>query len=151
GGGGGAGGGGGGGRRPAAGAAGGGVAVSGRSPAGLSAERSLPVQIRRLVYPDLPDVIAIERRVFPTPWSMAMFVLELSKQTGICLAAVSEGRLVAYLICSRYESVWHLMNVAVVADCESMGLASRLLAEPYERVGDESARFTLEVPTSYTG
>ena len=28
----------------------------------------------------------IERRVFPTPWSLAMFVLELSKQTGICLA-----------------------------------------------------------------
>ena len=32
-------------------------------------------------------MIAIERRVFPTPWSLAMFVLELSKQSGICLAA----------------------------------------------------------------
>ena len=31
-------------------------------------------------------MIAIERRVFPTPWSLAMFVLELSKQSGICLA-----------------------------------------------------------------
>jgi [ribosomal protein S18]-alanine N-acetyltransferase len=124
--------------------------VSGRSPAGLPAERSLPVQIRRLVYPDLPDVIAIERRVFPTPWSMAMFVLELSKQTGICLAAVCEGRLVGYLICSRYESVWHLMNLAVDSDCQRMGLASRLLAELYDRVGDEGARFTLEVRRSNT-
>ena len=124
--------------------------MSGRSPAGLPAEQSLPVQIRRLVYPDLPDVIAIERRVFPTPWSMAMFVLELSKQTGICLAAVSEGRLVAYLICSRYESVWHLMNLAVDADRQRMGLASRLLAELYDRVGDEGARFTLEVRQSNT-
>ena len=122
--------------------------MSGRSPAGLPAEQSLPVQIRRLVYPDLPDVIAIERRVFPTPWSMAMFVLELSKQTGICLAAVSEGRLVGYLVCSRYESVWHLMNVAVDADRQRMGLASRLLAELYDRVGDEGARFTLEVRRS---
>ena len=123
--------------------------MSGRSPAGLPAEQSLPVQIRRLVYPDLPDVIAIERRVFPTPWSMAMFVLELSKQTGICLAAVCEGRLVGYLICSRYESVWHLMNLAVDADCQRMGLASRLLAELYDRVGDdEGARFTLEVRRS---
>ena len=106
------------------------------------------MQIRRLVYPDLPDVIAIERRVFPTPWSMAMFVLELSKQTGICLAAVSEGRLVGYLICSRYESVWHLMNLAVDADCQRMGLASQLLSELYDRVGDEGARFTLEVRRS---
>ena len=37
------------------------------------------IEIRRLSYPDLPQVTAIERRVFPTPWSLAMFVLELSK------------------------------------------------------------------------
>ncbi len=42
------------------------------------------------VYPDLPQVMAIERRVFPTPWSLAMFVLELSKQSGMCLAAMLE-------------------------------------------------------------
>ena len=49
------------------------------------------LKIRRLVYPDLPQVMAIERRVFPTPWSLAMFVLELSKQSGICLAAVLDA------------------------------------------------------------
>ena len=43
--------------------------------------------ISRLTYADLPQVIAIERRAFPTPWSLAMFVLELSKPSGICLAA----------------------------------------------------------------
>ena len=37
------------------------------------------LDIRRLTYADLPQVIAIERRAFPTPWSLAMFVLELSK------------------------------------------------------------------------
>lgn len=42
--------------------------------------------IRRLVYGDLPDVIGIERQCFPTPWSLAMFVLELSKPAGVCLA-----------------------------------------------------------------
>ena len=47
------------------------------------------IEIRRLSYPDLPQVTAIERRVFPTPWSLAMFVLELSKPSGICLAAVA--------------------------------------------------------------
>ena len=48
------------------------------------------LQIRRLTYADLPQVIAIERRAFPTPWSLAMFVLELSKPSGICLAATIE-------------------------------------------------------------
>ena len=74
------------------------------------------VKIRKLAYGDLPSVIAIERRSFPTPWSLAMFVLELSKPTGICLAAEDEnGDLVAYLVCARYDEVWHLMNVAVSA------------------------------------
>src|ERR1700680_877892 len=97
-----------------------------QSPARLRADCTAAVEIRTLAYPDLPDVIAIERRVFPTPWSLAMFVLELSKETGICLAAVCGRRLVGYLICSRYDTVWHVMNVSVDADRQRMGLASKL-------------------------
>ncbi|HEV3285051.1 MAG TPA: ribosomal protein S18-alanine N-acetyltransferase [Solirubrobacteraceae bacterium] len=108
------------------------------------------IEVRRLLYTDLPDVIAIERRVFPTPWSLAMFVLELSKQSGICLAAISERRLVGYLICSRYDTVWHVMNVAVDLSHQRRGLASAMLAELYDRVGDEDARYTLEVRRSNT-
>ncbi len=110
------------------------------------------MKIRRLVYPDLPNVIAIERRVFPTPWSLAMFVLERSKQSGICLAAVLEEthgrRLAGYLICSRYDEVWHVMNVAVDIEYQRLGVASALLAELYAQVDDEDARFTLEVRRS---
>ena len=40
------------------------------------------------------------------------------------------------------------MNIAVDLDRQRMGLASSALAELYERVGDESARFTLEVRRS---
>jgi ribosomal-protein-alanine N-acetyltransferase len=111
-------------------------------------QESPAVEIRRLSYPDLPQVTAIERRVFPTPWSLAMFVLELSKPSGICLAAVSGERLVGYLICSRYDTVWHVMNVAVDSQQQRKGLASALLAELYRRVDDENARFTLEVRPS---
>jgi ribosomal-protein-alanine N-acetyltransferase len=111
------------------------------------------VEVRRLSYQDLPQVIAVERRVFPTPWSLAMFVLELSKQSGICLAATDRGadgerRLVGYLICSRYDTVWHVMNVAVDNDHQRRGIASAMLADLYQRVGDEHARFTLEVRRS---
>lgn len=106
------------------------------------------LKVRSLIYPDLPQVMAIERRAFPTPWSLAMFVLELSKASGICLAAVIDRRLVGYLICSRYETVWHVMNIAVDIDCQGRGVASALLAELYDRVGDPAARYTLEVRRS---
>jgi ribosomal-protein-alanine N-acetyltransferase len=107
-----------------------------------------PLEIRRLNYADLPQVIAIERRSFPTPWSLAMFVLELSKPSGICLAALREGRLVGYLVCSRYDKVWHIMNVAIDPDQRRRRTATKLIERLFDRVADENAQYTLEVRTS---
>ena len=95
-----------------------------REPSELTQE----VRVRRLAYSDLPAVIAIERRSFPTPWSLAMFVLELSKPSGICLAASAGDELLGYVICSRYDQVWHLMNIAVAPERRRAGVAARLLA-----------------------
>ena len=107
-----------------------------------------PPEIRPLHYSDLPEVAVIERRAFPTPWSIAMFVLEMSKPTGLCLAATIEGRLAGYTVCSRYDTVWHVMNVAVDPALRRRGIASALLAELYTRAGDSGAQFTLEVRRS---
>ncbi len=106
------------------------------------------LEIRRLTYSDLPAVIAIERRAFPTPWSLAMFVLELSKPSGTCLAALHDGRLCGYLICSRYDTVWHVMNIAVEPQRWRRGTASALLGALVQRVGHPDAQFTLEVRCS---
>ena len=105
------------------------------------------LRLRRLGYGDLPSVIAIERRSFPTPWSLAMFVLELSKPSGICLAAEDSEGLVGYLVCARYDDVWHLMNVAIEPRRRREGIATSLLRELLTTAGS-SARYTLEVRTS---
>ncbi len=107
-----------------------------------------PLTIRRLVYSDLPQVIAIERRSFPTPWSLAMFVLELSKPSGICLAAMRGERLVGYLICARYDSVWHLMNVAVDDRSRREGIATALIERLFELADGPGEQYTLEVRAS---
>jgi ribosomal-protein-alanine N-acetyltransferase len=109
------------------------------------------VEIRRLTYSDLPHVIAIERRAFPTPWSLSMFVLELSKPSGICLAAVVDGRLTGYLVCSRYDTVWHLMNVAVDPAWLRQGIASRLMTHLFETADRPHEQYTLEVRESNDG
>jgi [ribosomal protein S18]-alanine N-acetyltransferase len=80
-----------------------------------------------------------------------MFVLELSKPSGICLAALREGRLVGYLVCSRYDTVWHLMNVAVDDRCRREGIASALLERLFELADKPSEQYTLEVRTSNDG
>jgi ribosomal-protein-alanine N-acetyltransferase len=126
---------------------------------------TVATRIRRLTYADLPQVIAIERRSFPTPWSLAMFVLELSKPSGVCLAAVRHDddqrgpeqghdgkhrdreQLAGYLVCSRYDRVWHLMNIAVDPPARRQGLAGQLLDAMFERAGQD-ASYTLEVRAS---
>jgi [ribosomal protein S18]-alanine N-acetyltransferase len=116
----------------------------------LTAPPAAAVEIRRLTFADLPQVVAIERRAFTTPWSLAMFVLELSKPSGICLAAELDGELVGYLVCSRYDTVWHLMNIAVEPERRRRGIGSALLTVLLERVGDD-AQVTLEVRQSNHG
>jgi ribosomal-protein-alanine N-acetyltransferase len=106
------------------------------------------LEIRPLTYADLPQVIAIERRAFPTPWSLAMFVLELSKPSGICLAAFVGQRLVGYLVCSRYDTVWHLMNIAVDDGLRRQGIATTLLERLFELADKPSEQYTLEVRMS---
>ncbi|MDQ2759979.1 MAG: ribosomal protein S18-alanine N-acetyltransferase [Actinomycetota bacterium] len=106
-----------------------------------------PAIIRPLAYTDLPQLIGIERRAFPTPWSLPMFVLELSKPSGICLAASQAGRLLGYLVCSRYDRDWHLMNIAVDPPARRRGLARALMVALLERAGSEQ-QYTLEVRPS---
>jgi ribosomal-protein-alanine N-acetyltransferase len=108
------------------------------------------LEIRRLTYSDLPQVIAIERRAFPTPWSLSMFVLELSKPSGICLAGLVDGRLAGYLICSRYDTVWHVMNVAIDPRLRRQGIATRLMDHLFDAADQPHEQYTLEVRESNT-
>jgi ribosomal-protein-alanine N-acetyltransferase len=116
-----------------------------------SARRETALTIRRLIYADLPHVIAIERRSFPTPWSLAMFVLELSKASGICLAALDGDELVGYCVCSRYDTVWHLMNIAVDPDRRRERVAAALLTRLFEDADAPGEQYTLEVRPSNAG
>jgi ribosomal-protein-alanine N-acetyltransferase len=103
--------------------------------------------IRPLTYPDLPAVVAVERRSFPTPWSLAMFVLEVAKPDGVCLGAWREGDLCGYLVCARYEEAYHLMNIAADPAHRRSGVGRSLIDALLERIGAD-ANVTLEVRVS---
>jgi len=77
-------------------------------------------------------------------------VLELSKPSGICLAASVGDELHGYVICSRYDQVWHLMNIAVAPERRRAGVAGRMLGRLFEEAGGVLP-FTLEVRVSNHG
>lgn len=104
-------------------------------------------EIRELGYADLPAVVSIERRSFSSPWSVGMFVLEMSRRSGITLAAVEEDRVIGCVILSRYDQAWHLMKIAVAPEERRRGIASMLIEASFSSLEDETP-VTLEVRPS---
>ncbi len=110
---------------------------------------AVAIEIRRLTLAELPEVEAIERRAYRTPWSRSMFASELAKGTSICLGAFEGDRLAGYIVNSRYVDAWHVMNVAVDPEFQRRGIASRLLERLFELTDDDDGRgYTLEVRVS---
>jgi ribosomal-protein-alanine N-acetyltransferase len=110
---------------------------------------AVAVHLRVLRMADLPEIEAIEKRSYRTPWSRSMFASELAKSTSICLGAVEGSRLVGYVINSRYVDAWHVMNVAIDPDYQRRGIGTRLLERLFElTAGDERRGYTLEVRVS---
>ncbi len=99
---------------------------------------------------DLPDVLAIENRVFPDPWPEQAFVSDLEDpRLAFTRVARDQGAVAGYLIAWRVSRELHLTNIAVAEDFRRRGVAQALLDELYEearRVRAES--ITLEVRRS---
>lgn len=107
--------------------------------------------LRRFELQDIADALKIEHQSFPTPWSSAMFVLELSKAGNICIAATDEDELIGYLVAARYAQVWHVMNVSVDPSCRRGGVGSAMLTELFRIADGERTHYTLEVRVSNDG
>jgi [ribosomal protein S18]-alanine N-acetyltransferase len=109
------------------------------------------VDFRRLELRDLNAIEKIERESYPTPWSRSMFAGELAKPSSISLGAFEPetGKLLGYLIISRYVDAWHVMNLAVAPRYRRRRIASTLLEHLFELTSGEGRRgYTLEVRVS---
>ena len=114
----------------------------------------MTLRLRRLELEDLDAIERIERASYPTPWSRSMFASELSKPSSMCLGAfdADTGKLVGYLVISRYVDAWHVMNVAVKPERRRQGIASMLMNRLFDLTSGRGRRgYTLEVRVSNAG
>jgi ribosomal-protein-alanine N-acetyltransferase len=86
-------------------------------------------QLRDMKPEDLPEVLAIERASFPSPWTKGMFEAELGHPFSWHRVAMADAGPVAFLIARFYGEVWHIMDLAVAPAQHRRGLGGMLLDE----------------------
>jgi len=104
---------------------------------------------------DLPEILAIERESFPSPWTVGMFTRELGSTHSVCLAArvndEEKNVIGAYIIFWLVADEVHLHNLAVKKEYRRQGLAFKMMEAMAEIAGkNEITDQTLEVRKSNT-
>jgi len=102
---------------------------------------------------DLPEILAIERESFKTPWTEGMFIDELKTSHAQCLVVKvdfgGKAAVGAYIIFWVVADEVHLHNLAVKKEFRRQGLAGDLMNLMKHMAGQLGAvRQTLEVRVS---
>jgi ribosomal-protein-alanine N-acetyltransferase len=110
------------------------------------------VEVRPMRISDLKTVIALEREIFPDPWSRDSFRREVEavrvSWTRVAMSP-STGEMLGYLVAWFVADEVHLANVAVAPAARRRGVAQFLLDELETEGRRRKARFiVLEVRRS---
>ena len=105
--------------------------------------------IRRMTMDDLQAVLALERAIYPDPWSEHIFREELATDGRVYLVAVVDGVIVGYAGLMLIGDDGHVTTVAVDRGARGHRLGTQLLLDLVERALVGGVRhLTLEVRTS---
>jgi [ribosomal protein S18]-alanine N-acetyltransferase len=101
----------------------------------------------------LRGVMAIERRVYPRPWSPSLFISEMTAGHGRAyLVALESRRVVGYAGLISYGEEAHVTTIAVEPERHRMGIGTRLMYELIRRAQEMGAHaVSLEVRVTNWG
>jgi ribosomal-protein-alanine N-acetyltransferase len=107
----------------------------------------LDVDISPMRRKHVRDVLAIERRVYPRPWSAALFFSEISqRKSRYYVVAVHRKEVVGYGGLMVHEDEGHITTVAVQPESQHAGIGTRLMLDMVDEARKREARtLALEV------
>lgn len=110
----------------------------------------LAIILESLADEHIDDVLAIERELFPAPWTEAMFRQEVEeKWLSRSFVAKLDGKIIGYVIAWFLRGEVHVLNLAVTKSHHRRGIARRMLAHIVGMANDEAFHLiTLEVRVS---
>ena len=108
-----------------------------------------PVTITPLRRRHIADVMAIEKQVFPKPWSASLFEDELGRTGRAYVVARVGARLVGYAGVLLIADDGHVATIAVDPAHQGQGIATRLMVElMHQALALGAEQITLEVRVS---
>jgi len=127
------------------------MSIGERSPQGETEDQSDGHSLRRMLYSDLPEVLAIENVCFSDPWPEFAFLQGLASSSCYCRVARKDGRVVGYLIGYMTGTEIHIANVAVSPLFRRQGVAKDLLLDVLQNTGLGRTHAILDVRESNRG
>jgi ribosomal-protein-alanine N-acetyltransferase len=103
------------------------------SSAGLPAVESPDlVRFRAMTPADVPHVAAVERAVYPFPWSEGIF-RDCLRVGYLCRVAENDGEIVSYGIVAMGAGEAHILNICVAGHVRGRGIGRRMMQLLLER------------------
>ena len=87
------------------------------------------------------DVLSIERRVYPRPWSAALFFSEISqRKTRHYVVALVHKDVAGYGGLMVHEDEGHITTIAVMPEMQHSGIGTRVMLDLMEAARERGAR-----------
>jgi ribosomal-protein-alanine N-acetyltransferase len=120
---------------------------------GLEQPAAPDIEIARMRRRHLRGIMAIERQVYPRPWSPSLFASEMTSTRGRAYIVALEGRsVVGYAGVVSYGDEAHVTTIAVDPDRHRQKIGTRLLYELIRMAEDLGAQaVSLEVRVTNWG
>ena len=92
----------------------------------MNAVLAAQVEVLPLSHGDIDEMLAVERRIYPFPWTRGNFVDSIASGYSAWGYRV-DGELVGYFVLMMAVDEAHLLNISVAAQRQRMGFGARLL------------------------
>lgn len=107
---------------------------------------TIPITIDRLSIDDTDDIVELDKKCFPTPWSASAYLTEVHNSSAYYIVAKTDGRIVGYAGMWLIMDEAHITTIGVDPDYRGKKVGERMLIDMLRAaVQNGAARATLEV------
>ena len=112
-------------------------------------EPSAEYTVRPMLEPDLPQILQLEKQIFPDPWTRETFKEALREPDIESSVVITNERIIGYIVTLWAEERIHILNIAVDQNFQKRGIATNLLTQLEQLALDKGYRYiSLEVRAS---